>query len=189
VLTGAIEIANNPGYLIEAAKILKGRNFNDISIALIGEGSAKENVLKMKDEYELDNVLLFDPLPKRKLPDVLASADGGIILHGLSPTYQETAAPNKFYDYIAASLPVVFNFRGPLRELILEKNAGYYVDHRYPEQLSEILIHISRNKLEASEFSKNARLLAEEKFDQKKLVVRFEKALVECYRNKASRND
>jgi len=189
VLTGAIGIANNPGYLIEAAKILKGRNFNDISIALIGEGSAKENVLKMKDEYELDNVLLFDPLPKRKLPDVLASADGGIILHGLSSTYQETAAPNKFYDYIAAGLPVVFNFRGPLRELILEKNAGYYVDHRSPEQLSEIFIHISRNKLEASEFGKNARLMAEEKFDQKKLVVRFEKALVECYRNKASRND
>ena len=189
VFTGAIGKANNPECLMEAAKILKERNFNEISIALIGEGSAKENVLKMKDEYELDNVLLLDTLPKRKLPDVLASADGGIILHGLSPTYQETAAPNKFYDYIAAGLPVVFNFRGPLRELILEKNAGYYVNHRSPEQLSEILIHISRNKSEASEFGKNARLLAEEKFDQKKLVVRFEKALVECYRNKASRND
>jgi len=48
----------------------------------------------MKDEYDLDNTLIFDPVPRRNLPDILASADGGIILQGLSPTYQETAASN-----------------------------------------------------------------------------------------------
>lgn len=183
VFTGAIGIANNPEYLMEAAKILKERNFNEISIALIGEGSAKEKVLKMKYEYELDNVFIFDPVPRRKLPDILASANGGIILHGLSSTYQETAAPNKFYDYIAAGLPVIFNFRGPLRELILEKNAGYYVDHRSPEQLSEMLMHISRNKSEALEFGKNARLLAEDKFDRIKSAEKLERTfedIIKC---------
>jgi len=184
VFTGAIGVANNLEYLMEAARILKERNFNEISIALIGEGSAKEKVLKMKDEYELDNVFIFDPVPRRKLPDILASADGGIILHGLSPTYQETAAPNKFYDYIAASLPVIFNFRGPLRNLILEKNVGYYVDHRSPEQLSEILIHISRNKSEASEFGKNARLLAKDKFDRIKSAEKLERTFEKIYKCK-----
>jgi len=183
VFTGAIGVANCPEYLMEAAKILKGKKLEDISIAFVGNGSAKEGVKKMKDSYHLDNVFIFNPVPKRRLPEILASADAGIILHGLSPTYRETASPNKFYDYIAAGLPIIFNFQGPLKDLILEKRAGYYVDYQSPEQLSEVLLHISRNKSEALEFGKNARLLAEEKFDLKKIVVQFENVLVDCYRN------
>lgn len=181
VFTGAIGVANCPEYLMEAAKILKEKNENDISIALIGKGSAKEDVLKMKDKYHLDNVFIFDPVPKRKLSEILASADGGLILHGLSPTYRETASPNKFYDYIAASLPIIFNFQGPLKNLILEKRAGYYVDYQSPEELSDVLLHISQNKEEALKFGRNARLLAEEKFDLKKIVVQFEDILVESH--------
>ena len=184
VFTGAIGVANCPEYLMEAARMLKERNFNDISIALIGEGSAKEKVLKMKDMYNLDNVYIFDPIPKRKLPQVLASADYGIILHGLSLTYRETAAPNKYYDYIASGLPIVFNFQGSIKDLILKKKAGYYVDYDSPEQLSETMIHIACNQLETTEFGKNARLLAEEQYDLNEIVVQFEKVLVECYRNK-----
>lgn len=150
LFTGAIGIANCPEYLMEAAKILKKKNGNNISIALVGKGSAREEVLKIKDEYHLDNVFMFDPVPKRRLPEVLASADGGLILHGLSPTYRETASPNKFYDYVAAGLPVIFNFQGPLKDLILEKRAGYYVDYQSPEALSDVLLHISQNKEEAS---------------------------------------
>ena len=60
------------------------------------------------------------------------------------------------------------------RDLILEKEAGYYVDPRLPEQLSETLLHISRNKSEASEYGKNARLLAEERFNQKELTADIE---------------
>ncbi len=184
LFTGAIGIANCPEYLMEAAKILKGKNENDISIALVGKGSAKEKVLEIKDKHHLDNILMFDPVPKRDLPEILASADGGLILHGLSHTYRETASPNKFYDYIAAGLPIIFNFQGPLKDLILEKRAGYYVDYQSPEALTDVLLHISQNKEEALGFGRNARQLAEERFDLKKIVVQFEDVLIECYNDK-----
>jgi glycosyltransferase involved in cell wall biosynthesis len=180
VFTGAIGVANCPEYLMEAAKILKRKKINDILIAIIGKGSAKEKILKIKNEYSLNNVSILDPVPKKNLPKILASADAGLILHGFSPTYRFTASPNKFYDYIAAGLPIIFNFQGPLKDLILDKNAGYYVNHRYPDQLSEVLIHILHDKSEAIEFGKNARRLAEGMFDQKKIVVQFEKVLVGC---------
>jgi len=183
VFTGAIGVANCPEYLMEAAKILKRKKINDISIAIVGKGSAKEKVLKIKDEYRLNNVTILDPVPKKKLPEILASADGGIILHGISSTYRLTASPNKFYDYIAAGLPIIFNFEGPLKDLILNKTAGYYVDYQFPDQLSEVLLHILHNKSEASEFGKNARRLAEGEFDQKNIVVQFENVLVGCYQN------
>ena len=102
-------------------------------------------------------------------------------MHGLSATYRETASPNKFYDYVAAGLPVIFNFQGSLKDLIINKKAGYYVDHRYPEQLSETLLHIARNKSEALEFGKNARCLAEDRFDQKKLAIQFERVFLNLH--------
>ena len=98
-------------------------------MALIGDGSAKQKILKIKDEYQLDNVLIFDPVPKIKLHEILAAADGGIILHGLSATYRETASPNKFYDYVAAGLPVIFNFQGSLKDLIINKK---FLNFVYP---------------------------------------------------------
>ena len=64
----------------------------------------------------------------------------------------------------------------------MEKRAGYYVDYRSPEQLSDVLLHISRNKSEALEFGENARHLAEERFDLKSIEVQFEGILVECYK-------
>jgi glycosyltransferase involved in cell wall biosynthesis len=182
VFTGAIGVANCPEYLMEAAKILKRKKGHDISIVIVGKGSAKEKILKIKNKYCLNNVTILDAVPKKKLPDILASADGGIILHGISSTYRFTASPNKFYDYIAAGLPIIFNFEGPLKDLILNKNAGYYVDYQFPYQLSEVLLHILQNKSEASEFGKNARRLAEGKFDQKKIVIQFENVLVDCYK-------
>lgn len=181
VFTGAIGEANAPQYLIEAAKILKEKSIHDIAVALVGDGSAREKVVRMKEVYGLDNVFIFDPVQKKDMPRILAAADGGIILHGLSRTYRETAAPNKFYDYIAAGLPIIFNFEGPLKKLILENKSGYYVDHHLPEQLSDILIHLSKKRKEAFRAGKNARRLANEKFDQKQIAIQFGDVLEECF--------
>lgn len=183
VFTGAIGIANCLEYLMDAAKRLKSENEHEISIAIIGEGSAKKEILLIKEKYQLDNVLIFDSVPKKILPGILAAADGGLILHGISPTYRETASPNKFYDYIAAGIPVIFNFQGPLKDLILEERAGYYVDSQSPKHLADVLIHISRNRSEALEFGNNARHLAEKRFDLKNIVVLFEDVLTECHKS------
>ncbi|MHC4525651.1 MAG: glycosyltransferase family 4 protein [Planctomycetota bacterium] len=179
VFTGAIGEANAPDYLIEAARILQDDGQNDIAIALIGAGSAKERVKSLKDSYMLENVYLYDPLPKNLIPQVLAAADGGIILHGFSRLYRETAMPNKFFDYIAAGLPVIFNFEGPLRDQILTHQAGFYVDYRKPEELSRTLVMLFENPEIGLEVGIRARRMAEEYFDQEKLAEKFVMTLAE----------
>lgn len=179
VLTGAIGEANAPDYLIDAAKDLQVKGRKDIAIALIGAGSAKDRVKRLKETYGLQNVHLFNPVPKSKIPEILGSADGGIILHGVSRLYRETAMPNKFFDYIAAGLPVIFNFEGPLKEQILKYKAGYYVNYRRPEQLSDTLAMLSQRDDECRNSGKNAFKMAKECFDQEKMADRFVKALEE----------
>jgi len=177
VLTGAIGVANEPQYLLEAAKLLKERGVRNIAIAMVGDGSAKEKVQQIKRDFRLGNVYLFDPVQKKEIPHILAAADGGIILHGVSPTYRETAAPNKLFDYIAAGLPIIFNFEGPMRDLLVLHKAGYYVDHRYPENLCNIMIHLASNPIECLNAGRNAHNLAEDFFDQKKMAEVFVKVI------------
>jgi len=177
ILTGAIGEANAPQYLLDAAKFLKEKGVNNIAIALVGDGSAKEKVREIIKDLNLTNVYTFDPVPKKKIPDILSSANGGIILHGVSPTYRSTAAPNKLFDYLASGLPILFNFEGPMRDLITQYNAGYYVDHRHPEDLCNIMIHLAAHPEECREAGKNARILAEECFDQKKMAQKFVEVL------------
>lgn len=177
ILTGAIGEANAPEYLVEAARILRDRRADDIAIALVGDGSAKEKVAGLIAEYDLSNLLIFRPVERREIPSILAASDGGIILHGVSQTYRETATPNKFFDYVAAGLPVIFNFEGPLKQMILDSKAGYYVDHRFPAQLSEALIYLASHPDECRAAGKRARHLAEAEFDQKRTAKRFEEVL------------
>lgn len=179
VLTGAIGEANAPQYLLEAAKLLKERHVKNIAIAMIGDGSAKEKVRQIQRDLQLENVYLFDPVQKKKIPHILAAADGGIILHGISPTYRETAAPNKLFDYMASGLPIIFNFEGPMKDLIVQHRAGYYVDHHCPEDLCNTLINLATNPEECRVAGDNARILAEESFDQKKMAEAFVKALTQ----------
>jgi len=179
VFTGAIGEANAPDYLIDAAKDLQAKGRKDIAIALIGAGSARDRVKHLKETHCLENIHLFDPVPKSNIPEILAAADGGVILHGVSRLYRETAMPNKFFDYIAAGLPIIFNFEGPLREHILRYKAGYYVDYRRPEQLSDTLGMLSQENDECLKAGRNARKMAQECFDQEKLADRFVKALGE----------
>ena len=150
-----------------------------LRIALIGAGSAKERVKTLKYSYMLENVYLYDPLPKNLIPKVLAAADGGIILHGVSRLYRETAMPNKFFDYIAAGLPVIFNFEGPLRDQILTHQAGFYVDYRKPEELSKTLVMLFENPEIGLKAGLRARRMAEEYFDQEKMAEKFVMTLAE----------
>ena len=123
----------------------------------------------MKDMYQLDNVSMFDPVPKGKLPEILASADGGLILHGSSPTYRETASPNKFYDYISAGLPIVSNYDGDMGELIQRYNVGY-VSKTIDDEVY-ILNKMERDRSYLKNLADNAEILSKEVDIEKQKIL------------------
>lgn len=180
--TGSLGVANNPSYLIEVAKFLRDKKHNDIFIALIGEGGALSDIKRKIEENELNNIRIFKPLPVNKLNEVYASSQVGIVLFGnKGKTHRYTGSPNKFFDYIGAGLPVLFNHEGPLKDQIEKWDCGLYSSSLEPKVMAANIIKLCDDKKLLEEMSKNARKFAEEELDRDKLSEEFVE-LIERYK-------
>lgn len=174
VFTGAIGLANDVTYLVEAARLLKINKDEGIFIAIIGDGSGKKQVEALIKKYNLTNIRLFQPVPINQLAEIYHSADAGVILFGKkSKSYRFTASPNKFFDYIAAGLPFFFNFTGPLKSKVIDANVGHYVNHNKPEELCDVMKHYSVNLDKLRQMGANARLLAEREYDRDEIFTKL----------------
>jgi len=89
------------------------------------------------------------------------------------PAFYYGTSPNKFFDYLAAGLPVVCNYPGWVSDLIREHNCGIAVPPNDPEAFADALQALAARPARCSEMSVNARHLAETLFDRASLANQF----------------
>ena len=169
VFAGTHGIANGLDAALDAAKELKARGRLDIKIVLIGQGKLKENLQERAKQEQLDNVIFHAPINKVKLAGLMASADVGLQLLANIPAFYYGTSPNKFFDYIAAGIPVLNNYPGWLAEIIAENNCGFYANPEHTHSFADALELAAEDKLKLKQMGLNARELAERKFNRKVL--------------------
>lgn len=170
VFSGTHGNANGLGAVLDAASVLKARGRSDIRIVLIGTGGEKQKLKARAEAEKLDLVLFLDPVPKTRLNGLLAGADIGLQVLRNVPAFYFGTSPNKFFDYIAAGLPVVNNYPGWLAGLITESGCGYAVPPDDPEAFADVLIRASENRAALPEMGRRARALAEARFARSALA-------------------
>ncbi len=145
VYAGVHGAANGLEQVLDAAEHLRGRS--DIAILLIGDGKRRDALIDDARRRHLTNVHLLPPVPKVRVPGILAACHLGLmILAQISRPRWVT--PNKLFDYMFAGLPTIVNFAGTTAQLVESEGAGvasvpgsaedlaakirYYADH--PEE-------------------------------------------------------
>lgn len=173
LFSGAHGVANGLDAVLDAALELKKRKRKDIKLLFIGDGKLKpELVLRSKNE-DLNNCIFLDPLPKKKLISILRGVDAGLMILDNVPVFYYGTSPNKFFDYIASGLPVINNYPGWLAEMISDHKCGVVVPPENPAAFADALENLADNPAEVSQMGGNARELAEQKFDRRKLGEDF----------------
>lgn len=171
--TGTHGIANGLDAVLEAAAELKRRGREDIKILLIGQGKLK-SALKARAEQEgLDNVVFHDPVNKARLACLMASTDVGMQILANVPAFYYGTSPNKFFDYIAAGLPVLNNYPGWLAGMIEENRCGFSVPPDNPAAFADALEQAADNREMLQAMGQRARELAIREFDREKLANRW----------------
>lgn len=173
IFTGAHGIANGLDAVLDAAAVLKARGRSEIKLVLIGQGKLKPALVARAEREGLDNCLFLDPVPKRQVAEVTASADAGLMVLSNVPAFYHGTSPNKFFDYIASGLPVVNNYPGWLAEMIAEQECGIAVPPENPEAFAEALITLADDRAEARRIGERGRRLAECEFAREKLADQF----------------
>lgn len=169
VHTGAIGKVNGLYRVIHYAQKLKDPPFDKILFVIIGEGKEKENLIRLKDNYKLDNIQFLDPLPKKRLKEILPAADLGFVSIDKIKILEANSA-NKLFDYLAAGLPVIINYGGWQKKVLEDYNAGLGVDDFDEEMLVENIKKFFLDKDLREKAAHNARKLAETKFSREKLA-------------------
>jgi glycosyltransferase involved in cell wall biosynthesis len=85
----------------------------------------------------------------------------------------DTSSPNKLYESLAASKPVIQNTRGWIRDLLAADDCGFTVDAEDEHELVDRLIQLADDPDLAEAMGRRARLLAEREFDQDVLSQRY----------------
>jgi len=177
VFTGTHGIANGLDAVLDAAGVLKQRGRDDIKIVLTGQGKLKPTLQERAKRDGLDNVIFHDAVGKTRLAGLMSGADIGLQILANVPAFYFGTSPNKFFDYIAAGLPVLNNYPGWLAELIEKYRCGIFVPPDNAETFANRLEWATNNREKLKDMGGNARILAETKFNRDALSNQFVKWL------------
>lgn len=173
VFAGTHGMANGLDAVLDAAAELKRRGRDDIKLLLIGQGKLKPALQTRVQREALDCVVFHEPVNKSRLAGLMASADVGLQVLANVPAFYFGTSPNKFFDYIAAGLPVLNNYPGWLAGMIRDNHCGFSVAAEKPQAFADALEQAASDRTAAKEMGKRGRALAEREFDRELLANRF----------------
>ncbi len=170
VFAGTHGVANGLDAVLDTAAELKKRGRQDIKLLLIGRGKQKSTLQARALKEGLDNVIFHDPVNKSKLAGLMVSTDVGLQVLANVPAFYYGTSPNKFFDYIAAGLPVINNYPGWLAEMISDHGCGFAVPADNPVAFADALEIAADDRSALKLMGQRAKALAESKFSRYELA-------------------
>lgn len=174
IYAGNIGIVNNSDLLFRTAKKLKSEGREDIVIVLIGDGQQKQELVKKSEG--LNTIIFLDLMPKVELVNYLKNALVSIIPLSDTPMLS-TSSPNKLFESMAASIPVIQTTNGWIKNMLQQSQSGFTVSPTKEDELFSKLIFLADNEIEAKEIGKRGYSFAKLNFDKDILSERMIKAI------------
>jgi len=173
VFTGTHGQANGLDAVLDAASVLQTRGRDDIKLVLIGDGKLKASLMARAQTDGLTNVVFHKPVAKEKLAGLMAAADLGMQCLANVPAFYYGTSPNKFFDYIAAGLPVLNNYPGWLADMIIAEDCGFVVPPDDPAAFASALEQAGDDRKALQVKGKNAKVLAKRDFNRADLANKW----------------
>jgi len=157
-----------------AAKLKENK---DIVFLFVGDGSAKNDLMKMKKELKLNNVLFKPFVSLEEYPELVKDCDIGII--SLTEKNTTPAVPAKILGYMAAAIPVVafLHQESDGCEIIQKAKCGYAIRSGDLNKAVEIVEKIYQEKDKLKDLGNNGFQYALKNFSIDVCVDKFEKLL------------
>lgn len=152
---GTLGKANGLDKLLDLAAACQKQQKLAIHLKVAGEGALKSWFLDEMERRELRNITYLGYLQPEALQKVMQEIHFGYVSFRDEQILQH-CSPNKFFDYLAAGVPVVLNYGGWLETLTLAQGAGLKHDTEAPFSLIDQLLNLAENKSEYKALKTNA---------------------------------
>lgn len=157
--------------ILQAAKKLEA--YSDIHFTIIGDGPEKENLMALKNKW---NLLYIDFIPNQPRMMVLHNVrdcDAYIVPLKKLDIFKG-AIPSKLFEALAFSKPILLGVDGEARQLfITEGKAGLYFEPENADALSEAILALYHQPEERLKLGANGKAFVLKNFDRKKIATAF----------------
>lgn len=170
---GAHGKANSLDVILDAARIIQKKSIKGIRIIFIGDGPEKENLIKKANRMNLKIVIFREPVPKKEASTIMEEASGFIFCLEDAPVFKYGISPNKLWDYMASSKPVIFSCNS-VNNPIKEAKAGLTIPSKNSIRLANAIEKLyNMSDEERNQMGKNGRKYIEKFHDVEKLSKKF----------------
>src|SRR5690606_39043735 len=157
--TGNIGEVNNSRWLLDAARELKKKGRQDILILLIGEGQLREELERRAAEEGIDNFIRLELMPKKDLVAYVQQSMVSLVPLKGTPVL-DTSSPNKFFESLAAGVPVIQNTNGWMKDFLERHNVGFTIAPNDAVGLAELLIRLCDDSQTVKDMGRRGQELA-----------------------------
>jgi glycosyltransferase involved in cell wall biosynthesis len=175
---GNLGPAHGPMCLVGLAQEFMKMNAG-VRIEVVGDGKLCE---QMKDAASksgsLGKTIIFHgPKAKEDVPAFYADAHASLLTMDDCELLYRHSVQNKFFDSLAAGVPVIANYRGYASELAERMQAGIIVKRDDLKEAARKIVEFLEDQERLERAAKAARALAEERFDANLLAKKLEAIL------------
>ena len=150
----------------------------DIIFLIVGSGSKKDKLIRIKEEKGLSKVMFLDRQRKDKIPFFYECSN--VCLVSLRKTELfKTVLPSKMFEIMAMSKPIVQTVDGEARQILEHSGAGIYAEPENVEAIKDAILHIYNNPDEAHKMGQKGRAYVEQNFNRDVLANQYLATLTE----------
>jgi len=162
IFSGNLSKGHGLEFYIDA--IEKLNSYEKAYFLIGGSGTQYQYLKETLEKRQLDNVFLYEWLPKEDFLDVLLASDVGVIL--LSSKYTVPQFPSRLLAYLEASKPVLcaVNQNTDIGSIVENADCGITTIHGDMETFISSIKFLSENEDFRNKCAKNARKLLEERY-------------------------
>src|SRR5699024_7385865 len=168
IYTGSIRKVNNLGLILNVARIIQDKGYNNIRFLIYGSGNQMQQLKKRCEMENITNVIFKGSVDKKYVPSILTKSDINILHNSSTSLDKYGQSKNKLFEYLASGNCIIQTY-----------TTGYSICDKYKcgvspsiqneEQIAKIIIDTINDNDKRRFMGINARQAAYD-FDFSKLT-------------------
>lgn len=146
-------------------------------LVMVGD-SYGDYIESLKEEVERldlsENVIFTGWIDFEEVPSYFNASDLSVSAVAKSGIGSEIALPNKLFQSMAASTPLIVNNTKSTADIIHETGCGIVVDPFTPENIASTIVSLSENKSDLEKMGQSGRIAVENRYNIREEIINLE---------------
>lgn len=153
-------------------ELIKAIENLDVTLHLAGEFENEELKKEVENFNGWKKVKYYGYVNREKVKEILKNVNAGIVTF-LPELNHINSKPNKLFEYMSASLPVIASNFPLWKEIVEGNNCGVCIDPTKPEEIAKAIEYLITHPEEAKKMGKNGKKAVLEKYNWEKESIKL----------------